>query len=736
MLIKIEAFLNNNLLTAIELSSISEHIPKSVTLEEEQCNSFDHQVRSIGQHVNSPYIAKHEEKKQDKIFTCGAEDCIKQISVLSTETAADQMNTELFVSEKMQHSSESNKMETVPVRNIFSKENQSSVERLSSNTLNVDLDNASSVEDYENNSKAHNSPFPIHGYVTRRKKQDMLCKSIMPTDFDTKTDQKITLHCRTDIVSTTSEICNEIAPNGVPPIQSCFQPSNETAQTGKVTFSNDQTSEETVYDTDMELTASELGEILIIKSKGRERNTNIIKDSKKSTDLKEMKYSNTEKQIKDNFKCNKKDDKNIQKNGKVNKTRSTAYKTNLPPKKQLSQRKTFQGEKFKNTSPHNFGKNVRNSNKTDRQIHQVNLENQKQTTNILQTENVKDTIFETVKNLDNQATVHDFSASSSDDLLKSCSAESLPLKEREISEVIVTKQHSYAKTESEKTNAKNRYNKEIICNYNITEKSTYVVDVPKADQSNTERCHKELSRSDKRRIFAKASRKTHIIYPNSHHQKKTFVRKELQDENIPPTDSHMTTENKRRTFNDQNVRASCPQQEIEFCDEIFPPKIHYISKPNRKTYVVSSCHQNKNIENISKSTEATTEFCKVPKHISILKSPEVLQRYHEKKICASIQKGDIICEESHNKTPVSHFGNKPLQELTNISIHCLPNPKKDLEENSTPPIRRRRTTICYKEPNIKSKLRRGDEFTDKGFLNSPVFKIKNKQSFKSKSRLM
>ena len=71
--------------------------------------------------MNSPYIAKHEEKKQDKIFTCGAEDCIKQISVLSTEAAADQMNTELFVSEKMQHSSESNKMETVLVRNIFSK---------------------------------------------------------------------------------------------------------------------------------------------------------------------------------------------------------------------------------------------------------------------------------------------------------------------------------------------------------------------------------------------------------------------------------------------------------------------------------------------------------------------------------------------------------------------------------------------------------------------------------------
>lgn len=45
-------------------------------------------------------------------------------------------------------------------------------------------------------------------------------------------------------------------------------------------------------------------------------------------------------------------------------------------------------------------------------------------------------------------------------------------------------------------------------------------------------------------------------------------------------------------------------------------------------------------------------------------------------------------------------GRKPLQELTNIKAPSLPKPNKDLEENSVSPVRRRRATVCYKEPKI------------------------------------
>ncbi|NXP43456.1 SGO1 protein, partial [Heliornis fulica] len=80
---------------------------------------------------------------------------------------------------------------------------------------------------------------------------------------------------------------------------------------------------------------------------------------------------------------------------------------------------------------------------------------------------------------------------------------------------------------------------------------------------------------------------------------------------------------------------------------------------------------------------------------------------------------------------------KALQDLTNASIHSnasLPKSPKTLQENSAAAPTRRRATICYKEPNLHSKLRRGDQFTDTQFLNSPVYKVKNKRSFKSKSK--
>ncbi|NXK12615.1 SGO1 protein, partial [Herpetotheres cachinnans] len=127
-------------------------------------------------------------------------------------------------------------------------------------------------------------------------------------------------------------------------------------------------------------------------------------------------------------------------------------------------------------------------------------------------------------------------------------------------------------------------------------------------------------------------------------------------------------------------------------------------------------------------------------NFSVLRSSEICEENdHSKALDAgkAEQKLDHISEEIYKKTLTLCHGRKALQDLINTSTgsHAsLPKYPKALEENSAAPSRRGKATICYKEPNLNRKLRRGDQFTDAQFLDSPVYKVKNKRSFKSKSK--
>ncbi|NXP28890.1 SGO1 protein, partial [Scytalopus superciliaris] len=98
---------------------------------------------------------------------------------------------------------------------------------------------------------------------------------------------------------------------------------------------------------------------------------------------------------------------------------------------------------------------------------------------------------------------------------------------------------------------------------------------------------------------------------------------------------------------------------------------------------------------------------------------------------------DHVSTESYRTALTPCHGRKAFQDLTNTGIQSHTSASKfpkTLEENSAAPSRRERPTVCYKEPNLHSKLRRGDQFTDTQFLHSPIYKVKNKTSFKSKSK--
>ncbi|NWH58194.1 SGO1 protein, partial [Geococcyx californianus] len=127
-------------------------------------------------------------------------------------------------------------------------------------------------------------------------------------------------------------------------------------------------------------------------------------------------------------------------------------------------------------------------------------------------------------------------------------------------------------------------------------------------------------------------------------------------------------------------------------------------------------------------------------NFSILKNSEICKENdHNKAVDAGKAKQnlDLISKEIYKETPTACRGKKVLQDLTNTSIcsrTSLPKSPKTSKENSAATCRRGRAAICYKEPSLHSKLRRGDQYTDTQFLDSPIYKRKNKRSFKSKTK--
>ncbi|XP_070588199.1 shugoshin 2 isoform X2 [Erythrolamprus reginae] len=274
-------------------------IPKPVTMDDTQCSNSGHEsnisknrTRPIEQYFMPPHIVESDVVEKGNLFVCDTDGPFKQISVLSKKITADHMNMQILYPKQMPKPSEINKMETEFATNTFPEEKQFHMKQISNSTS---LDYASSADEYESQSKRHNSLFPIHGYIRERKKE-MCISNIQPilNNFGTKRDRNCILQLCTGRVSK-NDINNQRGPNGVSHIELPSQISSKLVYMNKDDLTRSQKPEETIYDADMEETVSELGEIVTIKS--RDKKLNKVKADKISGNLRKVTFASTKKHI-------------------------------------------------------------------------------------------------------------------------------------------------------------------------------------------------------------------------------------------------------------------------------------------------------------------------------------------------------------------------------------------------------------------------------------------------------
>lgn len=486
----------------------------------------------------------------------------------------------------------------------------------------------------------------------------MCISSIHPlvNNFGTKKDSNCTLHfCTASICNI--DIGNQRDPNGVSHIKLTSQPSSKFVHMNKEDLIKSQKSEETIYDTDMELTASELGEIVIIKS--RDKKFNKFKADKISENLRKVTFASTKKHIKKNIAMNqKKSNENVPKPIQTIKS-----KKKLPLKVELFEKTTSWEVERENANEQEVVKDNKGSSKNYKHLHLIDINCQLQTTNILQSEKEEKTISENVEGVIKQNPGENLETSTMPHLLLQDSniGNLLSVASPIMDKQNLTTNESYPDTS--KINKSNYYemenmqhlrnlerfgskecrydcqtkhcqrthvksgcsSKEVTCKYNITaEGSTDALHVSK------------ISQNDNRRIFAKASRKTYIIYPGSLNERKMYVKQKLHneklyDENVP----HKPSEEEGRIFSVQRV-TSCSLKDAEISIEAINEKEGSTSKPSRKTYFVCTRDQNKkeNIPVINKSE----------------------RYYQEENDCVFTKKADITYEESCTRKPVQDSG--------------------------------------------------------------------------------
>ncbi|KAM9123102.1 shugoshin 2 [Pangshura tecta] len=525
---------------------------------------------------------------------------------------------------------------------------------LSSNSaLMSDLDNVPSVGQSEEFTKPHDSPLPLCGNVTERKKHATSCRSNAHTgivDINRKVTPSNVSDWSIDKGNPTNEMSMQAKPNMLSHPDSPLHPSNEfKTNSNEVYFGNQLKPEETVYDTEMELTASDVGKILTITSKAKNKRNSNAKTDKISANLRKVKHSNTGKKDKEKIKSNpkggsdfhsEKRHKNTEKIIDSNTSESDTPKFQLEAE-EVDKRNVLGELTLQRINKHDV-QNSQYNDKATRRTDLVNLASpSKQQKTDLQQKINKRTLSERLENMDKFQSP-DSSSSNSKSLSKDYCTKSMPCIENHISGVLSLQQDLVDVNEKQiklKRNCKTFQSPSSISktNYGREEIEAHSASSSKrpgakactpdckTKQHQKSECHKEDNYSDRREIqtsshcvdikkivqksnkvslgssknvLAKASLKTNI-QPDDFTQCTLSVRQELKNEDTLHTEivhGNKTTNTQQIkgildikssiTVNKQWARSSLKVDEYNV--NMLKKGVDSISKANKKTCIVIS----------------------------------------------------------------------------------------------------------------------------------------------------
>ncbi|XP_061858436.1 shugoshin 1 [Colius striatus] len=686
-------------------------------------------------------------------------------------------------------------LETSIDKTVSSKENQLCIEVICNSTfLPHDKTTQSLRQSGKLTKQYNNSSLPIHGNVTKRKKLAVLHKSeIQPNikDFVKKCSSDNLPHYGIDSGISTNDMNLQESSSDLShiiPLPLKFRNENKI-DFKKLLFTDKRKPEETVYYADMDLTASHAGELLTVTVKGKDKlHQNKVSNANSDkilANFRKVKYS---KKDKEKMKSMTEVNSNLYTeeshawadSSKIAETTDLQTQLFQSLTEELPTRNSVEKQSLLDTSKNYETQNCPSKATDSERTSQVNLMSPRKETNT-------EAFSETFKDMESKTQKPDSNLPVNKMPPEVYRAENLPFQDNS-SNVLPLQQDSLYTNEKPKINRKtfhnlSEMNTEKYCG---GENEQYGEDASKKSQ--TEICDRDSKgiqdqniikrkyqkkssykqsretesdsinkitpKADQRRshfssgrlkhTLAKASRKAYVVPTKNLAQFSLCKDKGLKNKDALHAEAvgvNKITETQQMpaalvTQNGISMNTLQDKEQDDGDDDNTLKKVESSSVAHKPHHISNSDNQ----EGLSNVEFAALDNHNAVMNFAILNNSEISED-QSKALGAgkAEQKLDVISEDSYKNTLIPCHGRKALQDLTNTGIQShtfLPKSSKALEGSLAAQSRRKRATICYREPNLRSKLRRGDQFTETQFLDSPVYRVKNKNRFKSKQKII